>query len=145
MQRTIDTLILHCSATTDGRPHTASDIRRWHTDSPPSGRGWRDIGYHFVIRTDGTIEPGRPVATPGAHAQGHNAHSLGICLVGTRRFSKPQWESLRLLVVGLLGSDFPGAAVIGHRDVEPLKECPGFEVRRWLDEGMKALPQHLLP
>ena len=73
--RAIDTIIVHCSATPAGRDNSAADIRRWHRQ-----RGFSDIGYHFVVRLDGTIEAGRPLELPGAHCRGHNLRSIGVCL-----------------------------------------------------------------
>lgn len=72
-----DTIIIHCSATRAGQDFTATDIDRWHRQ-----RGFRSIGYHFVIRLDGTIEPGRDVALDGAHCTGWNHRSIGICYIG---------------------------------------------------------------
>ena len=72
-----DTIIIHCSATRAGQDFTATDIDRWHRQ-----RGFRSIGYHFVIRLDGTIEPGRDVALDGAHCTGWNHRSIGICYNG---------------------------------------------------------------
>ena len=71
-----DTIIIHCSATRAGQDFTATDIDRWHRQ-----RGFRSIGYHFVIRLDGTIEPGRDVALDGAHCTGWNHRSIGICYI----------------------------------------------------------------
>ena len=75
--RTINEIIVHCSATPEGRDYTIAQIRQWHLQ-----RGFRDIGYHYVIYRDGTIHTGRPVAQAGAHCTGHNAHSIGVCYVG---------------------------------------------------------------
>ncbi len=72
-----DTIIIHCSATRAGQDFTAADIDRWHRQ-----RGFRSIGYHFVVRLDGTIEPGRDVALDGAHCTGWNHRSIGICYIG---------------------------------------------------------------
>lgn len=65
--RTIDSIIIHCSATPCGKDFTAADIDRWHRQ-----RSFNGIGYHFVIRLDGTIESGRPIGKPGAHCVGWN-------------------------------------------------------------------------
>ena len=81
--RKITEFIIHCSATREGQDVTAADIRRWHVQ----GNGWKDIGYHFVIRLDGTIELGRPIAEVGAQCAGHNAESIGICYVGGMKAS----------------------------------------------------------
>lgn len=72
-----DTIIIHCSATRAGQDFTAADIDRWHRQ-----RGFRSIGYHFVVRLDGTVEPGRDVALDGAHCTGWNHRSIGICYIG---------------------------------------------------------------
>ena len=75
--RYINEIILHCTATKEGIDFNATDIDRWHKE-----RGFKKIGYHYVIRLDGTIEEGRPLEEMGAHATGHNAHSIGIVYVG---------------------------------------------------------------
>lgn len=72
--RTISEIIIHCSATVEGKDFFVKDIDRWHKQ-----RGFKMVGYHFVIRLDGTIEQGRPLEMIGAHCTGHNAHSIGIC------------------------------------------------------------------
>lgn len=76
-RRTIREIIIHCSATPEGRNYTVEDIRRWHRQ-----QGWSDIGYHYVIYRDGTIHEGRNVDIAGAHCVNHNAHSIGICYIG---------------------------------------------------------------
>lgn len=78
--RTINQIIIHCSATPEGRDYTAADIDRWHRQ-----RGFHGIGYHYVIRLDGTIEHGRPVEQIGAHCKGHNATTIGVCYIGGLR------------------------------------------------------------
>ncbi len=75
--RRIDEIIIHCSATPAGRDVRVADIRRWHVEE----RGWRDVGYHFVVCLDGRIERGRPLWKAGAHCMGHNSHSVGVCYV----------------------------------------------------------------
>jgi N-acetyl-anhydromuramyl-L-alanine amidase AmpD len=113
----------------------ADRIREWHINQ----RGWRDIGYHFVLRRDGTIEKGRPVGEVGAHVAGHNTESLGICLVGgvtahgepEANYTDTQLEALDTLLRSLL-RDYPEARVLGHRDFEGVtKACPCFDVRAW--------------
>lgn len=88
-----DKVILHCSATPDSGDYVgAAQIDDWHKD-----RGWNGIGYHWVIRRSGLVEPGRPEDVQGAHARGHNKNSLGICLVGTSNFTVQQVSSLKVL------------------------------------------------
>ena len=131
--RAIDEIIIHCSATAEGKDFKAADIRRWHVQ----GNGWQDIGYHFVIDLDGTVEVGRPVSKQGAHCSGHNKTTIGICYVGwcaadgktpkdTR--TEAQRRSLRGLVT-VLRSCFPTIRkVSGHREYAN-KDCPSFDVR----------------
>lgn len=130
--RPINEIIIHCSATAEGKDFKAADIRRWHVQ----GNGWNDIGYHFVIDLDGTVEVGRPVAQQGAHCTNHNKTTIGICYVGgcaadgktpkdTR--TEAQKKSLRELVA-VLRSCFPTITkVSGHRDYAN-KACPSFDV-----------------
>ena len=76
-RRTITLLIVHCTATSAGREVSLSEVDQWHRQ-----RGWKGIGYHYLIRLDGTVERGRPETEVGAHCQNHNEHSIGICYVG---------------------------------------------------------------
>jgi N-acetylmuramoyl-L-alanine amidase len=75
--RTINSIIVHCTATKALQHFNVNDVRRWHQQ-----RGFSDIGYHYVVLVDGTIENGRPISEVGAHCKGHNAHSIGVCYVG---------------------------------------------------------------
>ena len=113
--RPVDTIVIHCSATPAGRDVGAEDIRRWHR-----AQGWRDIGYHWVVRLDGTVEPGRDESQPGAHVAGHTP-------ADTR--TEAQKASLRALVARLR-SRYPAARVVGHRDLDPSKACPSFDAKK---------------
>lgn len=134
--RKIDSIIIHCSATKPDMNIGAAEIRDWHV----SGNGWADIGYHFVIRRNGMTETGRPIEKAGAHAYGHNASSIGICLVGgidqdgkaDCNYTHHQWTALKALVRSLTDrtGKAPGARVLGHRDVSH-KACPCFNVSAW--------------
>jgi len=136
-------LVVHCAATPADMDIGAKEIDRWHRQ-----RGFFEIGYHAVIRRDGTIEPGRSRDKPGAHAQGFNDRSLGVCLVGgckrgeggalvaDNNFTDAQFEALR----GLLRewkAMHPDAEIVGHRDLPSplarLKDCPSFDVKEWLE------------
>lgn len=123
-------IIIHCSATPNGRPTTADDIHQWHL-----ARGWSGIGYHYIICVDGKVEAGRPEYWTGSHVKGHNTGSLGICMIGTDLFSLQQWESLRQLVGGLKFK-YPEAKVMGHNELTSLKTCPNFDVQKWLEEEL---------
>lgn len=127
--RKIDKIIIHCSATKEGVNVTPSHIREWHLV-----RGFYDIGYHFVITLDGIVHVGRPLSEVGAHCQGWNINSIGICYVGgldiqgkpkdTR--TEAQKNSLSRLVYELKQS-FPKATVHGHNEFAN-KACPCFDV-----------------
>lgn len=138
MMRDLSTIIVHCSYTPPDMDIGAATITEWHVDE----RGWDDIGYHYVITRDGAIEDGRPVEIQGAHAYGHNADSIGICLIGgmaddgetpDSNFTRWQWEALGALMEDLQGRYGP-LEVIGHRDVDAKKACPCFDVKAWVAE-----------
>lgn len=129
--RKINSIIIHCSATAEGKDYTVADIDRWH-----KSRGWQCIGYHYVIYQDGSVHTGRPVEQIGAHCAGHNANSIGICYIGglssdnktpkdTR--TPAQIKALRDLV-GELKKKYPGATVHGHNEFAA-KACPCFDVK----------------
>lgn len=120
----IDTLAVHCSESPDGRDDRAADIHRWHRE-----RGWDGIGYHAVICRDGTVEQGRPEYWTGAHIAGHNANSLGVCLIGTRDFTDSQMRALHSLLRVWL-ERYPGAQVVGHYELDPGKTCPNIDMAR---------------
>ena len=128
--RTIKEIIIHCSDTPEWRDDRAANIRRWH-----KARGFDDIGYHYIIDLDGTIEPGREIEKAGAHAQGHNTNSIGICYIGGADSNmKPKdtrtdaQKSSLLLLLKYLRSKYPAARIIGHRDVSA-KPCPCFDAK----------------
>ena len=127
--RKITEIIIHCADTPNGKEFHAKDIDAWHRE-----RGWQMIGYHWVICIDGTVEGGRSPEMVGSHAEGHNARSLGICLIGKDKFTPAQWSSLKALVDGLI-SEF-NCPVIGHYEVAKNgKTCPNFDVRSWVADG----------
>lgn len=158
--RRIDLIVIHCSATPNGLPVSVDTIRSWH-----QARGFEDIGYHYLVYIDGRLVGGRPEAKVGAHALGHNANSIGVCMVGgiggpdshnPGRYTPAQWEALRVLVQRLQAA-YPGAEVVGHRDLSPdldgdgvvepeewIKLCPSFEVKTWLAAGMQPAPEQIL-
>lgn len=142
--RPIRELVVHCSATTAGKPFRAADIDRWHRS-----KGWDGIGYHYVIPLDGSIEPGRAVAETGAHVQGHNANSIGICLIGgvdargraADTFNAEQYDALETLLRALRDK-YPSTKIMGHRDFPGVrKDCPSFDVRAWCRTvGLDPMP-----
>lgn len=125
--RNISKLIVHCSATPNGRDVTVEQIRQWHL-----ARDWDDIGYHYVIYRDGSVNAGRPVEKIGAHCYGENTGSIGVCLIGTDDFRPIQYNALRNLF-NTLGNIYPGLKIFGHCDFTDKKTCPNFEVKGVLE------------
>lgn len=131
-KRMINEIIIHCTATPEGRECSVDEIRRWHLQ-----RGFSDIGYHYVIHLDGEIEPGRDVDISGAHCTGHNANSIGVVYVGgvakdgktpkdTR--TDEQKGALAALLMDLRKL-YPTAKIHGHRDFAN-KACPSFDATK---------------
>jgi len=126
--RKIKKIIIHCTAT----PGDVSidTVREWHVNE----RGWRDVGYHFLVRTDGTVEEGRPIEQSGAHTKGHNWDSIGVAYAGGTG-KNGEWLDTRTdeqkdVLVDLLCQlkDTYGGTIYGHRDFSK-KECPSFDAR----------------
>lgn len=154
MSRECKYIVVHCSDTPSDMDIGAKEIRAWHTARPPKGNGWSDIGYHFVIRRDGTIERGRHLdedhliepAEVGAHVQGYNSVAIGICLVGGARrvnggglapqdnFTPRQFEVLAN-ELRALQHQFPHARIVGHHTLNPGKACPSFNVDAFLERS----------
>jgi N-acetyl-anhydromuramyl-L-alanine amidase AmpD len=125
--RVITLIVIHCSAVRPDQLSSAAQIDTWHRQ-----RGFHlGIGYHYVVRRNGEIEPGRPEWLTGAHCQNHNAHSIGVCYEGgldirgqpadTR--TEAQKASLRQLLEDL-HRRYPRALIVGHHDLNPKKSCP---------------------
>lgn len=134
-KRRINWAVIHCSATKEGYYFDKKDIKRWHTLPKPKGRGWSDIGYHYIILLDGTIQLGRPVTRTGAHVSGYNRGTIGICYIGgLDKNMKPkdtrtaaQKRSIKALLKALK-KDSPNFKVRGHRDFPKVaKACPCFD------------------
>lgn len=132
-----DYIVVHCSATPEGKDFSAADIDRWHRQ-----QGWACIGYHFVIKLDGSIEDGRDPDVIGAHVANWNDVSIGICLIGgvdandrnkaKNTYTPAQLESLDTLL-RLLKERYPNATIQGHRDFPNVKKaCPCFDVKDWV-------------
>lgn len=140
-KRVITELIIHCSATPEGRNNTIDDVRKWHKD-----QGWSDIGYHYVIHLDGTIHEGRDVNLIGAHCNkgGHNQHSIGICYIGGTENKKgvpaykqkakdtrtPAQKAALLSLLIDLKNLYPKAVIYGHYDFDSGKPCPAFDAKK---------------
>ena len=129
--RNIDKIIIHCSATPEGRQTTVEEIRQWHLQ-----RGWKDIGYHYVIYLDGTIHKGRPDSVVGAHCSGYNKNSIGVCYIGgvaldgkTPKDTRTEGQKRALIeILKRLKSNYPNATLHGHNEFAN-KACPSFNVK----------------
>ncbi len=176
--REINLIVIHCAATPNGKPFTVEDVDRWHAERgfkrDPKLVGYNQpdlmsIGYHYVIYVAGAAVIGRGLEEIGAHAAGHNANSIGVCLIGTDKFSLDQWTTLRKNVCATVATiarrrGIPNAPkypiaprealalaremdvrICGHRDLPNVqKQCPGFDVAAWLAHGMEPLAGHVL-
>lgn len=155
-QRSVDHLIIHCSATKADQNITATDIDKWHR-----AKGWWGCGYHYVITRDGRIQSHengdrcRPLAQSGSHVgecgPGWNARSIGLCMVGgvgrtgkaENNFTEAQWNALEIAVLEILAK-FPTIKHLGgHRDLikktgASPKDCPCFDAFDWFDKNVKA-------
>jgi N-acetylmuramoyl-L-alanine amidase len=136
MRKTTNYIVVHCSASPANAAHVdAKEIDRWHRK-----RGWLMIGYHYVITRDAVLQKGRDLDKAGAHVAGHNHESIGICLVGGTEadwktpednFTPQQMETLYRLLLELRGL-YPLARIVGHRELDPKKACPVFDIKKWL-------------
>ncbi|MGW9332732.1 N-acetylmuramoyl-L-alanine amidase [Bosea sp. NPDC055594] len=131
--RRIEEIIVHCTATPEGRPVSVNTIRGWHI-----GQGWRDIGYHWVVLLDGTIAPGRPESQVGSHVAGHNSGTLGVVYVGgvgadgktPKDTRTPAQKTALLELCRALIQRYPAIRkVTGHNQYSS-KACPSFDVRK---------------
>lgn len=138
-----EAIFVHCSATKPSQDIGVETIRMWHKQ-----QGWLDVGYHFIIKRDGTVEEGRPVDVIGSHVKDWNYKSVGVCLVGgindkgnfEANFTPAQMQALRELLNVLKGK-YPQADIKAHHDVAP-KACPSFDLQRWLKTGEMVTSDH---
>lgn len=135
--REIKRIIIHCSATPEGRDVTVDEIRKWHVQ----GNGWSDIGYHYVVDIEGCVHGGRPIDRAGAHTKGHNKDSVGICYVGGVEKEKDgygkwvpkdtmtdqQEHAVRELIYALRMVTDNDISIHGHNEFAS-KACPSFKV-----------------
>lgn len=130
--RAINEIIIHCSATPEGKDFTVKDIRNWHLQ-----RGFNDIGYHYVIYRDGSIHTGRAITFAGAHTLGHNQHSIGICYIGgmdrnnknpkDTRTPEQRFALFKLVHELTMKYNLPFNRVYGHYEFAN-KACPSFDM-----------------
>ncbi len=134
--RKINEIIIHCSATPEGRDVSVDMIRTWHKE-----RGFNDIGYHYVIDIAGNIHKGRKEDVAGAHCTGHNQNSIGICYVGGMNKSMTEAKDTRtaaqktslVKLIKELMTRYPGVSIHGHNEYA-VKDCPSFNVKQWKED-----------
>jgi N-acetylmuramoyl-L-alanine amidase len=129
--RQIKRIFVHCSDTFANMDIGVDDIREWHINE----NGWNDVGYHFVIKRDGTVENGRPVEVIGAGVKGHNKDSIHICMIGGKpdaNFTFKQYRTLMALRE-VLDTEYSNPTWLGHRDVDKGKTCPCFDVTSFFE------------
>jgi len=144
--RTITLLIIHCSATPEGKDYTVEDIDRWHKARGFNCQGIH-IGYHYVVYRDGSIHTGRPESMFGAHCKDHNTHSIGICYIGGLKASpqpSPEGKGVKyvpadtrtlaqkaalLKLLTELKKKYPRALIMGH-NVFANKSCPCYDAAK---------------
>ena len=127
--RLVKEIIIHCSATREDQQVSVDTIRDWHL-----AKGWNDIGYHFYVDLDGTINKGRDIDKMGAHCKGHNRNSIGICYCGgvetdgkTPKDTRTQEQKDSLLnVLKTLKAMYPEAVIYSHNEFAA-KACPSFD------------------
>jgi len=130
--RDIDYIAIHCSATPSKMDIGVEKIREWHKQ-----RGFNDVGYHYIVRRDGSIELGRNIKKIGAHVKGYNSNSIGICYVGGVDVNNnPEdnrtdaQKATLIMLLDMLQIFFPLAKIQGHRDFKGVtKACPCFDVK----------------
>ena len=135
--RSITLIIIHCSAVRPDQQSSVAQIDSWHRE-----RGFKlGIGYHYVVRRDGQVEPGRPEFLVGAHCVNHNSHSIGVCYEGGLNIrgqpadtrTEAQKQAMRQLLEEL-HRRYPRALIVGHRDLTHDRDCPCFDaVREYRD------------
>jgi N-acetylmuramoyl-L-alanine amidase len=125
--RPITKIIVHCSASPDSRDIGVKEITEWHIQ-----RGFKTIGYHYIIRRDGLVQRGRQDAEIGAHCKGYNTASIGICLVGQDKYTPEQVQGLHGLFA-LLWSKYPKAKAYGHYELDAGKTCPNLAMPKVRD------------
>jgi N-acetylmuramoyl-L-alanine amidase. len=123
-------IIVHCSASPNGKDIPVEEVRRWHLE-----RGFEDIGYHYLIGVDGAVHEGRSILRMGAHCKGENSNSIGICLIGDTKFTVAQFGALRTLLLGLCWQKkIPQVEVHCHYEfpsaIKEGKTCPNIPVQK---------------
>ena len=132
-----DIIVIHCTQTPDDMDFGVEKVTAWHKE-----RGFDTIGYHYLIKRDGTLQVGRDEDVTGAHAVQVNGTSVGVALVGggtvdmgwENNFESVQFETLKSILLKLKDK-YNIEKIIGHYQVEDKKKCPSFDVPKWLEEN----------
>ena len=137
LRKKTEMIVVHCAATKPSMDIGYKEIRKWHVED----NGWDDVGYHYIIKRDGTVEVARAEAFQGAHAPAVNSKSIAICLVGgmaedggaENNFTIEQFLSLKDLIKKIKMTNPNIVEIVGHCDVQENKpNCPGFNLKEWL-------------
>ena len=136
-RNTTDTIVIHCTQTPPGMDVDVDKVTQWHKE-----RGFDTIGYHYLIKRDGTLQTGRDEDVVGAHAVAVNGTSIGIALVGggtvdmgwENNFNPEQFKTLKTILLKLK-EKYNIEKIIGHYQVEEKKQCPSFDVPEWLEKN----------
>jgi N-acetylmuramoyl-L-alanine amidase len=132
-KRSISRVFIHCSASDNPAHDDISVIRQWHLE-----RGFKDVGYHYFIKFDGTVQPGRNIEITPAAQEGNNAHTIAICCAGLSKFTEAQFASLRTLC-GEINTALPHVTYHGHCEVNRHKTCPVFNYKKVLGLDAKGV------
>lgn len=139
-------IIIHCTATKEGKHFTVEQIHKMHL-----ANGWSGIGYNYLIYLDGTIYEGRPVDCVGSHTTNHNSISVGICYVGgldkngkAKDTRTPAQKASMIYLCRKLHNKYPDATFHGHREYAN-KACPCFDVKSWIKTFSLELPSNGKP
>lgn len=140
-------ITIHCAGTPNGVSRwTIEDIDKWHHERgfySSTSLEYKHVGYHGVIHTSGWVVQGRRYEDDGAHTLGHNETSIGVCMIGTDKFTDDQWSALRRYCVDRQLIVERPLVVSGHRDMQSGRECPGFSVEGWILNGCNPMPVHV--
>lgn len=132
--RKITGIIVHHSESDIKAHDNISVIREWHTSpKKKGGRGWKDIGYHYFVRKDGTVQKGRDVSKVGAHCRGHNTGTVGICVSGDTKFTRHQFNALASLITRLKIGLEVDLTIEPHSKYSK-KECPKFSIEKFKED-----------
>ena len=143
--RKINTIVVHCSATKEGKHFSVKEIEKWHKE-----RGFSEIGYHYIIYIDGSIMTGRDINKSGAHVAGNNSNTIGVCYVGglslkgdAKDTRTAEQKASLVFLLEQLKEKYPNAKICGHRDYSPdlngngiiepfefIKQCPCFDAKK---------------